>query len=121
MRLVLASQSPRRSEILERAGFDFTVRVAGVPEQPEPDESPANYVRRLSRMKAAAIPRAEDEIVLGADTVVVADRHLLEKPRDQADAARMLRLLSARDHVVITGICLIAGIELPGLFDKLVH
>jgi septum formation protein len=109
LKLVLASQSPRRREILERAGFDFTVRVAGVPEQPEPDERPIDYIRRLARMKAAAVARADDEIAIGADTVVVADEHLLEKPLDQADASRMLRLLSGRDHVVMTGICLLAG------------
>lgn len=103
-RLVLASQSPRRREILECAGFRFEVRVAGVPEQAEPHEAPRDYVRRLARMKAEAVERAPDEVVLGADTVVVLDQHLLEKPVDDADAARMLRLLSARAHSVITGI-----------------
>jgi septum formation protein len=83
--------------------------MAAVREQPEPDERPIDYVRRLSRMKAEAVPRTENELVLGADTVVVADEHLLEKPQDEADAARMLRLLSGRDHVVMTGICLMAG------------
>ena len=108
MKLVLASQSPRRREILERAGFEFTVRVAGVPEELQAGESPVEYVRRLSRSKAEAVPRSPGEIVLGADTVVVQDQHILEKPRDPHDAARMLRMLSNRDHSVMTGICLIA-------------
>lgn len=107
MKLVLASQSPRRREILERAGFEFTVRIAGVPEQVEPGEHPVDYVRRLSRAKAEAVERAPDEVVLGADTVVVLDEHLLEKPADAADAARMLRILSGRMHSVITGVCLV--------------
>jgi septum formation protein len=107
LKLVLASQSPRRREILERAGFDFTVRVAGVPEEPEAGESPDAYVRRLSRSKALAVRREADEVILGADTVVVLDEHILEKPRDTEDAARMLRMLSGRTHSVLTGICLL--------------
>ena len=107
MKLVLASQSPRRREILERAGFEFSVRVAGVPEELQPGESPVEYVRRLSRSKAEAVHRAPGEIVLGADTVVVLDEHILEKPVDAADAARMLRLLSGSPHCVVTGICLV--------------
>lgn len=106
MRLVLASQSPRRREILERAGFEFTVRVAGVPEVHTLGESPVEYVRRLSASKAMAIERAHDEIVLGADTVVVIDDHILEKPADSVDAIRMLRLLSGREHRVVTGVTL---------------
>lgn len=109
MKLVLASQSPRRREILERAGFEFTVRAAGIPEEPEPGETPVAYVKRLSRTKASAVARAEDEVILGADTVVVLDEHILEKPRDFADAARMLRMLSGRTHAVLTGICLVAN------------
>jgi septum formation protein len=108
LRLVLASQSPRRREILERAGFEFTVRVAAVPERPEPGESPVQYVIRLSRSKAEAVTRDADEVVLGADTVVVLGEHILEKPCDARDAARMLRMLSGRTHNVITGICLAA-------------
>ena len=107
MRLVLASQSPRRREILERAGFEFTVRAAGVPEEHIAGESAADYVRRLSLDKALAVRRAPDEIVLGADTVVVLHEHILEKPSDEADAHRMLRLLSGREHSVVTGIALV--------------
>lgn len=108
-RLVLASASPRRQEILRAAGLEFTVRPSGVEERPEPGERPEDYVRRLARDKAAAVPRAAGDAVLGADTVVVVDGQILEKPRDVADAARMLRLLSGRTHQVITGVCLISA------------
>ena len=104
--LILASQSPRRREILEHAGIPFEVRVAGVPEEIQEGETPVNYVLRLARAKAAAV---EGDLVLGADTVVVVDEHILEKPRDAADALRMLRILSGREHSVITGICLRSG------------
>lgn len=108
-RLILASQSPRRREILERAGLAFEVRVAGVEEQVEPGENPLDYVRRLALAKARAVERGESEVVLGADTVVVLDEHILEKPADAREAARMLRLLSGRSHTVLTGICLLSG------------
>lgn len=105
-RLVLASQSPRRREILERAGFRFEVRAVGIPEKPDIGESPVEYVRRLARAKAEAVKRSPEEIVLGADTIVVAGDELLEKPSNLSDAERMLRLLSGREHSVITGIYL---------------
>ena len=82
------------------------VRPANVPEQRRPDESPADYVRRLAEEKAFAVTMAADEVVLGADTVVVVDGQVLEKPCDASDAMRMLGLLSGREHTVITGICL---------------
>ena len=104
--LVLASQSPRRQELLLQAGIPFTVRVAGVEEQRAEGEAPDAYVRRLACAKALAVDRAPDEMVLGADTIVVLDDDVLEKPRDEEDAARMLRLLSGRWHQVLTGICL---------------
>lgn len=109
MLLILASASPRRSELLRNAGIAFTVEPAHVPEQPLPDEQPLAYAQRLARDKARAVfARHSDNVVLGADTIVVADEHLLEKPQDDADAARMLRLLSGRAHQVITGVCLAA-------------
>ena len=107
--LILASQSPRRKEILERAGIAFKVQVAGIPEKPEPGESPEEYVRRLSREKCSAVA---GELVLGADTVVVVDGEILEKPGDAADAERMIRKLSGRAHTVLTGVCLRRGPEL---------
>jgi septum formation protein len=110
--LILASQSPRRREILETAGIPFVVRTAGVEEVRGPDEEPYGYVRRLARAKALAVEIATRDVVLGADTVVVADHHILEKPADAPDAHRMLRLLSGRSHQVITGICLRSGSRL---------
>jgi septum formation protein len=105
-RLVLASGSPRRKEILRNAGLPFEVRVAAVPEVRRPGESPRDYVTRLAREKAYAVASAEDEIVLAADTTVVAGEAVLEKPIDAADARRMLRLLAGQVHTVMTGICL---------------
>ena len=103
---MLASQSPRRREILTNAGLPFVVRTHGVPEQRQAGETPQDYVRRLSRAKAEAVDMDPAEIILGADTVVVVDNEVLEKPRDEADANRMLQMLSGREHSVITGICL---------------
>jgi len=104
--LVLASTSLRRQQILAAAGIAFTVRAPNVPEEHRPDESPEEYVRRLAEQKAFAVAIASGEVVLAADTVVVVDGHILEKPRDSADALRMLRMLSGREHQVVTGICL---------------
>ena len=107
--LVLASASPRRSELLRNAGISFQVEPAHVPEVPLPQETPLAYAQRLAREKALMVfARHPNEVVLGADTVVVVDNHLLEKPSDAHDAARMLRLLSGRLHQVITGVCVVA-------------
>jgi septum formation protein len=109
MTLILASASPRRSELLRNAGLAFTVEPAHVSEQSRPNEQPLMYAQRLARDKARAVfERHPDNVVLGADTVVVVDEHLLEKPENEQDAARMLRLLSGRSHHVITGVCLVA-------------
>ncbi len=104
--IVLASQSPRRSELLANAGIPFVVRPAGIEEKPREGESPEQYVLRLACEKAQAVPAEEDEFVLAADTTVVADGAILEKPHSTDDAARMLRLLHGRDHLVLTGVCL---------------
>jgi len=104
--LVLASTSQRRQQILAAAGIPFVIRAPNIPELRTPDESPDAYVRRLAEQKAFAVPMHRGETILAGDTVVVIDEHILEKPRDHADALRMLRLLSGRDHQVITGICL---------------
>jgi septum formation protein len=104
--LVLASKSPRRQQILRDAGIPFTVRAPDVAEERRPDEPPIDYVRRLAEEKAFAVPIFSGEVILGADTTVVIDDHVLEKPHDTSDAMRMLGLLSGREHQVITGICL---------------
>ena len=104
--LILASKSPRRQQILRDAGIPFLVRAADVPEERGAGESPIDYVRRLAEEKASAVPIGQGEVILGADTTVVIDDHVLEKPRDATDAVRMLALLSGREHEVITGICL---------------
>lgn len=109
MPLILASASPRRSELLRNASIPFTVEPADVHEQPLANETPLDYAQRLARDKASTIfARHPQAAVLGADTVVVVDEHLLEKPVDERDAARMLRLLSGRTHQVITGVCIVA-------------
>ena len=107
--LVLASQSPRRSEILRQAGIPFLVRPADVDETALPGEDPEAYVQRLAEAKARAVPASPTETVLGADTTVVASGRMLGKPADAADAARMLEQLSGRRHEVLTGICLKSG------------
>lgn len=104
--LILASKSPRRQEILRDAGFEFVVRPSDVPEVRREGEPPQDYVQRLAREKAEATPYEDGDIVLAADTVVVLRGEVLEKPRDAADATRMLKLLSAKTHEVFTGICL---------------
>ena len=101
--LVLASQSPRRGDILRQAGIPFTVRVAAVDETPLQGEKPEDYVVRLAELKATAVPATPDETVLGADTTVVIDGEMLGKPADAAGARRMLARLSGRQHEVITG------------------
>ena len=106
MVLVLASQSPRRAEILRQAGIPFTVRPVAVDESPLPEEDPEAYVRRLAEVKALAVTAAAHETILGADTPVVIDGQMLFKPDDAADARRMLETLSGRCHEVLTGICL---------------
>ena len=104
--IVLASQSPRRRELLERAGIQFTVRTADIDESVQEGEAPQQYVRRLAARKAMAVPRGTDECVMAADTTVVLGEEILGKPVDTADAVRMVTALAGRSHDVITGICL---------------
>lgn len=106
MPLVLASASPRRRELLGGLGLRFTVRAAEIDETPHPGEAPDLYVLRLAREKARAAARPE-ELVLAADTSVVIDGEILGKPLNDADAARMLRLLSGREHEVLTGVAVV--------------
>ena len=134
--LILASASPRRRELLTQAGFEFQIHPAPIPEDPHPNEDPIAYVTRLARQKAEAVyneilgtetdagaPGLASEtwestplgqrslIVLGADTTVTIDNHILGKPENAEDAARMLRLLSGRTHRVITGVALISATQ----------
>jgi septum formation protein len=121
VKLILASASPRRRELLAQAGLKFTVAAANLNEDLLPDEAAAAYVRRLAEEKAVAVwnahkaaPGFEDMpddplIVLGADTCVVSDGHILGKPTDIADARRMLELLSGRTHAVLTGLAAVSA------------
>ena len=120
-RLILASASPRRRELLTQAGYTFEVHPAHVNEDLRPGEEAITYVVRLAREKALSVyteissksSAPPQVVVLGADTTVTLDSHILAKPEDAADAARMLRLLSGRTHRVITGVALATatGIE----------
>ena len=107
MKLVLASKSPRRSEILKYAGIDFTVRVADADETIPEGTTPCDAVVFLAARKAMAVERADDELVLGADTVVVLDDKILGKPKDKDDAFKMIKALSGRVHSVFTGVCVV--------------
>ena len=109
MKLVLASKSPRRSEILKNAGIDFTIRVADADETIPDGIKPEDAVVFLAARKAMAVERADDELVLGADTVVVLDNKILGKPKDRDDAYNMIKSLSGRVHSVFTGVCAIGN------------
>jgi septum formation protein len=104
MRLVLASQSPRRRELLASVGLAAEVRPANADESVRPGETPEAYVRRVARDKAEAVAVAPGELVLAADTAVVLEGTILGKPSDAGDARRMLRALSGRTHVVLTAV-----------------
>ena len=108
MQLILASQSPRRKELLGLFRLPFIVRVADIDESMNPGD-PYEEVARVSRLKAMAVPREEEDVVIAADTIVVCDGRVLGKPKDEADAYRMLTLLSGRDHQVMTGLTVLRG------------
>ncbi|MGH9450500.1 MAG: Maf family protein [Terriglobia bacterium] len=120
MTLILASRSPRRRELLGKAGIPFEVRPVTVDESLRRGEAAVNYVERVARDKALTVAQAAapGSPVLGADTVVVAAGEVLGKPRDAADAARMLRLLSGGTHYVVTGVCLVRA---PDTVEALLH
>ena len=108
--LVLASSSPRRSEILTAVGWPFEAQAAHIDETRLEGEAPEDFVLRLARGKAERIASGRlFGLVLGADTTVVVDGHILEKPRDEEDARRMLRLMSERWHEVLTGVALVSA------------
>ena len=109
MQVILASQSPRRKELLGLTGLDFVIRVADIDETMDPAVPPYDEVARLSREKAMAIEREAEDVVIAADTIVVCDGQRLGKPKDEADAFRMLKLLSGRDHQVMTGFTVLRG------------
>ncbi|WP_263366828.1 Maf family protein [Edaphobacter bradus] len=139
--LILASSSPRRRELLSQAGLDFTVEHADISEEPQPNEPPAKYVQRLAVEKAQAVwdrrkaaDSSDDPItVLGADTVVVLDGHILGKPADPSEARHMLERLAGRTHQVLTGVAainhraIVSDVEVTQVFfdlideDELVH
>jgi len=109
--LVLASASPRRQALLRNAGISFVVQPADVDETPLAGESPRDCAERLAREKALAVWRLRpQDLVLGADTIVVVEDTILGKPVDADDAGRMLRMLSGRVHRVITGVCLVKAV-----------
>ena len=109
MNLILASNSPRRRQLIGLTGWDFIVSVADVDESPRENESPAEYVIRLATTKARAITAKADDIILAADTTVVDGSEILGKPQDKAEAVAMLTRLRGRTHQVYTGIALLRG------------
>jgi len=119
-RLVLASSSPRRAEILSAVGWRHEAMTAGIDESRTEGEDVVAYVQRLARAKAAAVAaRLDRGLVLGADTVVVVEGEILGQPRDDEDARRMLKLLSGKWHEVVTGVALLrVGHEAEALVDN---
>ena len=113
MKIVLASSSPRRQQLLGAAGIPFTVAVADINEDPLPGESAQAMVERLAREKAQTVwsrlGTPVNTAVLAADTTVVVDEHILAKPESPEDAVRMLKLMSNRSHDVLTGVCLLGN------------
>ncbi len=109
MQIILASQSPRRKELLGLFHIPFTVRAAHIDETMDPAKAPADEVARVSKEKAMATPHEETDIVIAADTIVVCDGQVLGKPKDPADACRMLHMLSGKSHQVMTGLTVLHG------------
>ena len=112
-KIVLASRSPRRAELLSAAGFEFDVHAVEIDETPRPGEPAAVYVERLAIEKAQAAFKDlpdQHQVVLGADTTVVLDGRILGKPEDRADAIAMLTALSGRAHEVMTGIAIVSAL-----------
>ena len=109
MNLILASQSPRRKELLGLFHTPFTVRCADIDETMDPNLPPYDEVARVSRLKAEAVSRGADDVLIAADTIVVCQGKTLGKPKDAAEAVRMLQLLSGRDHQVMTGMTVLRG------------
>ncbi len=111
MNVILASQSPRRRELMELLHIPFSVRIADIDETMNPELAPYDEVARLSREKAMAVPRQAEDVVIAADTVVVCGGKVLGKPATKDRAVQMLRLLSGRAHQVMTGLTVLRGEE----------
>ncbi len=109
MEIILASQSPRRRELMGFFPFPFTVRVSQADEKMDSAKPPRDEVARISYNKASAVERKAEDIVIGADTIVVCDGEILGKPKDETDAFRMLSKLSGRAHQVMTGVTVLQG------------
>ena len=109
MEVILASQSPRRKELMQLFGIDFTVRVADIDETMDPAKPAQDEVAQVSRRKAEAVPRNPEDVVIAADTIVVCRGKILGKPKDTEDARQMLTLLSGTDHQVMTGMTVLRG------------
>lgn len=109
MEVILASQSPRRKELMGLFHIPFVIRISDADETMDPTLSAAEAVAQVSRRKAEAVTRGTDDVVIAADTIVVCAGEILGKPKDEADASRMLHLLSGRDHQVMTGMTLLRG------------
>ena len=109
MNLILASQSPRRKELLGLFHIPFQIQVADIDETMDPQAAPFDEVARVSRAKAMAIPRTPEDVVVAADTIVVCQGKVLGKPKDPAEATEMLTLLSGRSHQVMTGMTVLRG------------
>lgn len=109
MELILASQSPRRRELLGLFRLPFVIRVADIDEGMDSQKSPYDEVARVSREKALAVSRGAEDIVIAADTIVVCNGKVLGKPKSPAEAVQMLTLLSGRDHQVMTGMTVVRG------------
>ena len=112
VRIVLASASPRRSDLLRSLGLDFVVSPMDIDESEHPDEDPATYVRRVASEKALAFAASAEDLVIAADTTVDVDGQILAKPVDEADARRMLSQISGRTHLVHTGVAVRLGSQL---------
>lgn len=118
-RLILASRSPRRAELLSRLGLTFEVLPAEIDESYLGDEMPVEHAERLAREKAIAVAREHPEaLVVGSDTIVIVGSDVLGKPRDAADALRMLRRLSDREHQVYTGVAVVWGSRIHSAVEE---
>ncbi|PYO08712.1 MAG: septum formation protein Maf [Gemmatimonadetes bacterium] len=118
-RVVLASSSPRRRQLLNLIGIAHEVRPANIDESPRPREAPRRHAERLAREKASAVSTRDPGLItIGADTVVVINRTVLGKPADGDEAARMLGLLSGREHLVITAVAVSRGEKLRSAIEE---